>query len=71
MKCPNCSVSFQPQFKSQLIGLNKKNESVWTLSQLCPQCDQPIVGFKVQKPNESIDLDSAVADWVMLTKLKS
>ena len=57
MKCPNYGVSFQPQFSSHIIGLNKEKVNVIVFSQLCPECDQPIVGYRDQKPHEVIPQD--------------
>jgi hypothetical protein len=57
LKCPNCGASFQPQFSSHIIGLNKKKINVIVFSQLCPKCDQPIIGYRDQKPHEVIPQD--------------
>jgi hypothetical protein len=57
LKCPNCGVSFQPQFNSHIVGLNKKKVSVIVFSQLCPVCDEPIIGYRAQKPHEVIPQD--------------
>jgi uncharacterized protein with PIN domain len=56
LKCPNCGVSFQSQFNSHIIGLNKK-VNVLVFFQLCPECDEPIIGYRDQKPHEVIPQD--------------
>jgi uncharacterized protein with PIN domain len=57
LKCPNCGVSFQPQFNSHIIGLNKKKVNVIVFYQLCLECDEPIIGYRDQKPHEVIPQD--------------
>lgn len=43
LECPSCSIHLYPQMRSALIGL-KEGKAVNVFYQLCPKCNEPIVG---------------------------
>jgi hypothetical protein len=46
LKCPSCNVAFHPQFTQQFLGFKKGSIPVYVCYQLCPSCDEPIMGYK-------------------------
>jgi hypothetical protein len=53
LTCPSCNVSFFPQFFQQVVGFKKgRLDSVHIYYQLCPSCDEPIIGYKEIKAGE-------------------
>jgi hypothetical protein len=53
LTCPSCNVAFHPQFFHQLVGFKKKKfDSVYVYYQLCPQCEEPIIGYREIKSGE-------------------
>lgn len=53
LTCPSCNVAFHPQFLYQLVGYKKgKLDTVYVYYQLCPKCDEPIIGYKEFKSGE-------------------
>lgn len=46
LKCPSCNVAFHPQFMQQFLGFKKDLNPVYVCYQLCPSCDEPIMGYK-------------------------
>ncbi len=53
LTCASCNVAFHPQFLHQLVGYKKgRLDSVYIYYQLCPSCDEPIIGNKEVKSGE-------------------
>ncbi len=53
LKCPSCNVSFHPQLRSQWVGFKKgKFDAIYVYYQMCPECDEPVIGFKEVKSTE-------------------
>ncbi len=51
-----------------LIGRNKRNISIFIYYQLCPECDEPIVGIKEAYRGEVYMKPSNVEGLVLLKK---
>ena len=50
---PSCNVAFHPQFFHQLVGFKKRKfDSAYVYYQLCPKCEELIVGYKEIKSGE-------------------
>jgi hypothetical protein len=64
LTCPNCNVAFHPQFFQQLVGFKKASlDSVYVYFQLCPKCDEPIIGYKEFKSGQFptlLDMESVL-----------
>lgn len=71
MICPNCNVSFHPQMTSQRIGRNSRDITVYVFIQMCPECKEPVVGTREQKPDEILVNDSDVQDLTLMVKQKN
>ncbi len=46
MECPTCKFNLHPNMRNSLIGKNKRNVSIFIFYQICPECEEPIVGIK-------------------------
>jgi len=70
--CPSCNVAFHPQFFHQLVGFKKgKFDSVYVYYQLCPKCDEPIIGYREIKPGEFPGLVDAESVLLMTRQKKT
>jgi phage terminase large subunit GpA-like protein len=68
MECPHCQTSFYPQMHTQLIGSNSKGMNVFVYYQMCPECNEPVVGVRELKDLLALSID--VQDLTLLTKPK-
>jgi hypothetical protein len=50
MKCSNCQVSFHPQMNTMPVGAKKNGNIIYLYYQICPECEEAVVGFKEVKP---------------------
>jgi hypothetical protein len=71
MKCPSCQISFHPQMSINWVGMNASNANVYVYYQLCPECREPVVGYREQRKDESFVLSSDLKDLILLSKQKS
>lgn len=68
MECPTCQTRIHSSMNNVLIGKNKKNFSVFVYFQICPECDEPIVGIKVATKGEIYMNPSNTEGLVLLRK---
>ncbi len=68
MECPSCNVNFSPQMFNAVVGQNKKKEWVYVYYQICPKCNEPIIGIKVPKKGEWYPSRFDTEDLVLLHK---
>ncbi len=54
--------------RTQLMGSNTRGMYVFVYYQLCPNCNEPIVGVKEQKDIDALNID--IKDLTFLTKPK-
>ena len=54
MECPTCQSQFHTNMHNTLVGKNKRNFSIFVYFQICPECDEPIVGIKEATREEEI-----------------
>jgi len=64
MQCPTCQSQFHSNMRNTLVGKNKRNASIFVYFQICPECDEPIIGIKeatrgevYMNPNNTEGLD--------------
>jgi hypothetical protein len=46
MECPTCQSQLHSNMNNALVGKNKRNASIFVYFQICPECDEPIIGIK-------------------------
>jgi phage terminase large subunit GpA-like protein len=66
VECPHCNKKFRPQMRNFPLGLNKENKHIYVYYQICPSCDDSIVGIKVLKDGQSICNPNDSEDLVLL-----
>ena len=66
--CANCQTIFVPQLRTQLMESNTRGLYVFVYYQLCPNCNEPIVGVKEQKDLDALNID--LKDLILLIKPK-
>lgn len=50
MKCLSCSTNFHPQMGFHFLGFSKRQNSIYVYYQLCPSCNEAVVGlYETQK----------------------
>ncbi len=68
MECPICQTQFHSNMSNTLIGKNKRNISIFVYYQICPECDEPIVGVKEASKGEIYMNPSNIEGIVFLKK---
>lgn len=67
MKCLSCDNHFHPQMGFHFLGFNKRQNSIYVYYQLCPSCNEPVIGtYETQKlefmpPVSSDDINNKVS----------
>ena len=46
MECPTCLAQFHSKMNNAVVGKNKRNVNIFVYFQLCPECEEPIIGVK-------------------------
>ena len=67
MKCPNCETSFHPQMNIIPAGSKRNGNTIYLYFQICPECEEAIVGFKEVTPF-SYALSTQTEDLILLHK---
>ena len=66
VECPHCKSNFHPKMRNFSLGLNKDNKHIYVYYQICPRCEDSIVGIKVLKDGQSICNPNDTEDLVLL-----
>ena len=67
MQCPTCKITFQPGMGNHLIGTISKQKQVFVYYQMCPKCEEPIIGYRELREKEHYALSSDVEGLTLLT----
>ena len=68
MECPTCQSQFHSNMRNTLVGKNKRNASIFVYFQICPECDEPIVGIKEATRGEVYMNPNNIEDLALLRK---
>lgn len=68
MECPTCLTQFHPKMNNALVGRNRRNNSIFLYFQLCPECEEPIVGVKEATGGEIYMNPNNLDGLISLTK---
>jgi endogenous inhibitor of DNA gyrase (YacG/DUF329 family) len=68
MECPTCQSQLHSNMNNALVGKNKRNASIFVYFQICPECDEPIIGIKEAARGEVYMNPNNIEGLVLLRK---
>jgi predicted metal-dependent enzyme (double-stranded beta helix superfamily) len=68
MECPTCQSQLHSNMNNALVGKNKRNASIFVYFQICPECDEPIIGIKEAARGEVYMNPNNIDGLVLLRK---
>lgn len=68
MECPTCQCQLHSNMNNALVGKNKRNASIFVYFQICPECDEPIIGIKEATRGEVYMNPNNIEGLVLLRK---
>lgn len=68
MECPICQTNLHPNMNNALIGKNQRNISMFVYYQICPECDEPIIGIKESSKGDIYMNPNNIEDLIFLKK---
>lgn len=68
MECPTCQSQLHSNMNNALVGKNKRNVSIFVYFQICPECDEPIIGIKEATRGEVYMNPNNIEGLILLRK---
>ena len=68
MECPTCQSQLHSNMNNALVGKNKRSASIFVYFQICPECDEPIIGIKEATRGEVYMNPNNIEGLVLLRK---
>lgn len=68
MECPTCQSPLHSNMNNALVGKNKRNASIFVYFQICPECDEPIIGIKEATRGEVYMNPNNIEGLILLRK---